>query len=186
MLLLVPLLSTSILLIFLLRSCKFPPDKRLRSYLQVITTYLVAAIIETEILIVLRLNISFKMTDTNSSSNSQWEKLLPPSSDHSATVRYHLYWDTMAIRKIHDATDEPGTLDILIVQVPIPPSVYMPAQFQLLAAANIPRQPDPDVPSPPGASQLQLSLYTATLAYNKITYIGTRSSKTPSPYSRIG
>ena len=110
------------------------------------------------------------MTDATSLPTSQWEKLLPPSSDHSATVRYHLYWDTMAIRKIHDATDEPGILDILIVPVPIPPSVYTPAQTLLLAAANIPRPPDPDAPPPPGATQIQLSLYTATLAYHKIIY----------------
>ena len=168
--LLVPSISVAILLIFLLRWFNPTPDKLLRSSSYVAIYFITGVILETEILILLQVQIFSTMTDSLlPTKTSAWEKLLPPGGDQSAAVRYHLFWDRMAIRKIHEATDEEGTFDILIHPVPIPPAVYTPEQLDLLAAANLPRPVIPEAPAP-GAPQAQLSLYTASVANYKLHY----------------
>jgi hypothetical protein len=103
----------------------------------------------------------------NSSASSSWEKLVPEKSDQSAAMRFHLVWDTMALRKIHDASDVPGTFDILLLPDPVPPAVWTPDQLEQLAAANLPRPIFPDPPEP-AATAIEVSRYTSALAFHKI------------------
>ena len=168
MLLLFPLLSLTLLLskLFQQKLTNSPSSLRSNSYHAIY--FLLACIFETELLLHLNLHISFsKMSAEFHPSAAAWTKLIPENSTTSAAMQYHLHWETMALRKFHDATDIPGTLDILLVPVPEDPDEWTPAQEQLLEEANYLR---PDYPDPPelAATQVEISRYNALLAYYKI------------------
>ena len=167
MLFLLPIISIISLLAILYRDklANKPTKQHYYSYKTI--SFLLGCILETEILLQLHIQIFFSMSDNVHLSSAAWDKLVPDNSTTSALMHYHLHWKPYILRKIHDRTEEPGTLDILLL--PEPDAGWTPAQILLIAAANLARSAFPAPPNP-AANALELSRYASDIAFYKLLY----------------